>query len=202
MSTQRPRRYHPNRECTPCLLCGKSEAYLTHFAAWSASEKAFLTQHCEKEVQADSCICRADHLEVMRHLSDYNYIPKWKRARQTDILGVRQCIHPDCEVTSLEEKLIKPSFQPLHRLKAAIRIPPTCDQPFVVCQRHYNKIYKTFTAPTPCACCGARPKYPTQYNRHSPDAHTICQHLHKTTGFGGTIQPDDYTRYKLHLVIL
>ena len=143
MSTQRPRRYHPNRECTPCLLCGKSVAYLTHFAAWSASEKAFLTQHCEKEIQPDSCICRANHLEVMCHLSDCNYIPKWKKARQTDKLGVRQCggDRSWCSLphaTSLEEKLVKPSFQSLHRLKAAIRIPPTCDQPFVACKRHYQ----------------------------------------------------------------
>ena len=139
MSTQRPRRYHPNRECTPCLLCGKSEAYLTHFAAWSASEKAFLTQHCEKEIQPDSCICRANHLDVMRHLSDCNYIPKWKKARPTDKLGVRQCggDRSWCSLphaTSLEEKLIKPSFQSLHRLKAAIRMPPTCDQLFVACK--------------------------------------------------------------------
>ena len=151
MSIQRPRHYHPNRDCTPCLffLCDKSEAYFTHFAAWSESEKAFLTRHYEKEVQPDSCICRADQLEVKRHLSDYNYIPKWKKARQTDKVEVRQCIHPDCEVTSLEEKLIKPSFEPLYRLKAAIRIPPTCDQPFVVCQQHYQQylqnIYSTNT---------------------------------------------------------
>ena len=103
-------------------------------------------------------IFRANHLEVMRHLSDCNYIPKWKKARKTDKLRLRQCTHPDCEVTSLE-KLIKPSFQSLHRLKAAIRIPQTCDQPFVACQRHYHQIYKILTAPTPCACCGAKPKF-------------------------------------------
>ena len=59
-------------------------AYFTHIAAWSASEKSFLTQHHEKEVQPDSCICRTDYLEVKRHLSHYNYIPKWKKVRQTD----------------------------------------------------------------------------------------------------------------------
>ena len=140
MSTQRPRHYHPNQDCMPCLLCGKSEAHFTHLECkWKSLSNGTLW------VQSDSCICRADQLEVKHHLSDYNYIPKWKKVRQTDKVEVRRCIHPDCAVTSLEEKLIKPSFEPPHRLKAAITIPPTCDQPFVVCQWHYQQIYRTNT---------------------------------------------------------
>ena len=175
MSTQRPRHYHSDRPCTPCILCGRSEAYFTHFASWNVSEKAFLIRHYEKEVLPDSCICRADHLEVKRHLSDYNYIPKWQRMRATTKVGVRRCIHPDCQVTSLQEKRITPSFQPIYQLKAAIKVQSTSDQPFVVCQQHYQELYRTFTAPQPCACCGAKPKFRNPFSRHSPDPHRISQ---------------------------
>jgi len=106
-----------------CMVSLKeSEAYFTHFASWNVSEKAFLIRHYEKEVQPDSCICRADHLEVKRHLSDYTYIPKWKRTKATDKIGVRHCIYPDCEVTSLQQKLITPSFQPTYQLKASLKV--------------------------------------------------------------------------------
>ena len=100
--------------------------------------------------------------------------------------------------------MIKPSFVPVEKLKAALKISSTGEAPLVLCQHCYNELYAQFHPLKTCASCGAKPKVGSHLCRHSPDAAAVTQHLQETTGTEVIIQPSDclcYTCYLLHLTI-
>ena len=81
----------------------------------------------------------------------------------------------------------------------------TSEGPPLLCQRHYQHLYRQAHAPAVCADCGAKPKYGTTFSRHSPNATLITVHLKESTGFEGEIKDDDticMSCYKCHLSIL
>ena len=195
-------KYHPDRPCTPCILCGKSGVYYTHFAAWQSNEKDFILRHYGRALLSTSCICKADHEEAKRHQSEPMYIPKWKRKTPKLPSDNKQCIYPNCTVC---EKLITPAFQSIASLEATVGVQATSEQPFLLCPQHYQQLYRVFSIPKPCAGCGMKPKFGSTFVRHSPDALTVTRILQETTDFEGHINPDDvlcYSCYKLHLYSL
>ena len=117
--------------------------------------------------------------------------------------AVHQCIHLNCTATSTEVKLITPSFEAIDNLEAALNVISTPDRPFLLCQQHYQEVYRKFKSPW-CASCGVKPKSGTYFTRHSPDASTVTRALHQD-GFDGIIRSTDYicsTCYKVHLAII
>ena len=113
-------KYHPNRPCGSCFLCGKSNNYYTHFDSWGNEEKEFITKQLGKAPPHNSCICKAHQIECKRKCSKHGSIPKWATAisqEKTD-QAVHQCIHLNCTATSTEVKLITPSFEAIDNLEA------------------------------------------------------------------------------------
>ena len=124
-------KYHPDRPCTPCILCGKSGVYYTHFAAWQSNEKDFKLRHYGRALLSTSCICRADHEVAKRHQSEPMYIPKWKRKTPKLPSDNKQCIYPNCTVC---EKLITPAFSLLLLWKQQLESRLRLNNPF--CYAH------------------------------------------------------------------
>ena len=183
-----------------CILCGKTDIYMSQYGNWGALEKAYIVQHLSETPSDESWICKKHHLEAQRHHSTPNFIPKWKGQRSQK--PVTKCLNPKCQ-TSQYEKLIKPAFAPIDKLKLTIGISTT--DPLVLCQKCYNDLYQLFHPSTICHSCGATPKAGTSFCRHSYDALTVSQHLSDTTGCDVSIHPDDYlcyNCYKLHTSIL
>jgi len=170
---------------------------------WNAEEKEFVARHYKRDLADSACIYRADHLEAKRYHSDPSYLPKWKKLEQEEggeSTGTH-CIYPNCLVNS---KLIVPAFEPIEKLETILSVKSNHENSFVLCQQHYQELYRKVHASNPCACCGTKPKFGQPFSRHSPDAETVFMHLSKT-GLDVEMKPEDYicsTCYKLHLSIL
>ena len=115
-----------------------------------------------------------------------------------------KCINPKCK-TQQDEKLIRPIFAPIDQLCEILGTNPTAHQAFVLCRKCYNETYSiVFELHKPCSSCGAIPKASTVFNRHSPNAEAVTQHL-KTAGHNATISPTDclcFGCYKMHCAIM
>lgn len=99
-------KYHPQRPCSACVLCGKTCPYYTHYEAWADGEKDFLIRHWKGEPEPDSCICVA-HQKEAQHTHPPGFSPKWSKhntVQQSDT-----CTYPGCTSTG---KLITPAFAP------------------------------------------------------------------------------------------
>ena len=48
-------KYHPNRNCSDCSLCGHAITTVTHFGAWGTAKKQFVIKHLGKELPPSSC---------------------------------------------------------------------------------------------------------------------------------------------------
>ena len=105
-----------------CILCGKTDIYMSQYGNWGALEKAYIVQHLSETPSDESWICKKHNLEAQRHHSTPNFIPKWKGQRSQK--PVTKCLNPKCQ-TSQFEKLIKPAFAPIDKLKSTIGISTT-----------------------------------------------------------------------------
>jgi len=76
-------------------------------------------------------------------------------------------MYPSCTTSG---KLITPSFAPLCELKATVEV--TSESPLLVCQRHYQLLYRQLTS-LPCASCGIQPESGSRFTRHSTDVDFI-----------------------------
>ena len=104
------------------------------------------------------------------------------------------------------EKLIKPSFAPISEIKASLHIEGDNCQ-LVLCQEHYQELYRKFLGPSPCASCDIKPKKGTYFVRHSPNADLVNKILGtpNTEGTQPIIKADNKicsACYKSHLAII
>ena len=67
--------YHPQRPCSPCVLCGKTRPHYTHYEAWADEEKEYI-RHWKVELEPDSCICLS-HLKEAQRTHSPGFIPMW-----------------------------------------------------------------------------------------------------------------------------
>ena len=196
-------KFHVSRPCSSCVLCGKTSTYYTHFMNWNVEEKEFVARHYKRDLADSACIYRADHLEAKHYHSDPSYLPKWKRLEQEEggASTGTHCIYPNCLVNT---KLIVSAFEPTEKLETILSVKSNHENSFVLCQQHYQELYRKVHASNPCACCGTELKFGQPFSRHSPDAETVFMHLSKT-GLDVEMKPEDYicsTCYNLHLSIL
>ena len=154
-------KFHPTHPCTKCILCGKSQAHYSHFRQWSEEEQFFLVHHLGRTPPPDSCTCRAHHTEANHHSSEGNYIPKWRKNSVVLNFETLKCAYPGCNATSAETKIIKACSEMTQEIVV------TSEGPSLLCQRHYQHLYRQVHAPALCTDCGAKPKYGTTFSRHS-----------------------------------
>ena len=162
-----------------------------------------MARHYKRDLADSACIYRADHLEAKHYHSDPSYLPKWKRLEQEEggASTGTHCIYPNCLVNM---KLIVSALEPTEKLETILSVKSNHENSFVLCQQHYQELYRKVHASNPCACCGTKLKFGQPFSRHSPDAETVSMHLSKT-GLDVEMKPEDYicsTCYKLHLSIL
>ena len=155
--------------------------------------------HTGTIVPDNSCLCRSHQREAVRHGSDVEYIPVWKKdiEKPTD---KSKCVYPECEATS---KIITPSAEYQKSFCEALQ---SQDIVIILCNQHYQLLYQKVHSHEPCAGCGSKPKArQSAYYRHSPDATTVCKILNANTEFSVYINQEDTlcrSCYDLHLVIL
>ena len=184
-----------------CFLCEAKAQYMTKYSNWKDPEKAFVIKHCAIQIPSDSNICKKDYLEAKKYSKTEEYIPKWKVAC-TQNTPTNKCAYRDCDITSKDEKLIKPSFESLDLIQKK-EISCIHNAQILVCSKHYRTVHRQLHPVTHCASCGAKPKH-GHFIRHSPDATKVSAYLSGTSE-DKVIQPQDYlcyTCYKLHLSIL
>ena len=108
------------------------------------------------------------------------------------------CMFPNCNTTSLHNKIIVPSAEMQPQFSEVLNT----QQPVTICATHYRQVHSQST----CAGCGAKPKFrQPAYTRHSPDAIAISQYLNERTGFDSNFTVIDTfceSCYDMHLVIL
>ena len=92
-------------------------------------------------------------------------------------------VFPQCTATSLRERIITPSGDMQTLFSEQLNVPKP-----VVCEMHYQHLYRILHMQNPCAGCGAKPKSRQGvYTRHSPNAEKVSQYLCDRTGFNGEI---------------
>ena len=189
-----------------CLLCGDRERQKSRYETWGELERAYLEKHLGYSPANNSYTCKKHLLEATRHGHDKEHIPSWKECTPNSTKQ-QKCFNPKCENES-PEKLIKPMFTSNDKLMEIFKIKITAEtnQPFVLCRKCYNDTYGIiYGSRIPCSSCGATPKSSTAFDRHSPDAEKVSQHLSDSTGQQVQISPSDYicyACYKMHCSIL
>ena len=124
----------------------------------------------------------------------------------TYLNGVRQNIRQFSLLCEAHEKLIKPLFAPISEIKDSLHIEGDNCQ-LVLCQEHYQELYRKFLGPSPCASCDIKPKKGTYFVRHSPNADLVNKILGtpNTEGTQPIIKADNKicsVSYKSHLAII
>ncbi len=187
-------KYHPDRPCGECILCGKKNHYYSHYGGWEETEKNYLKKHLGRELSPSSCICITHHKEAKRpHPPGFS--PKWKKCIQPpEQLDKPHCTYDGCTEDS---KLIVPSFASSEQLKIAIHT--SLSTPILLCPKHYTELYREFNAPQLCACCDAKPKTGTRFSRHSPNASLVNEVLNTDISDKDVIC---FGCYKNHLAII
>ena len=145
-------RHHQRRFCNPCFICGMWQPRYDHFCALTKEEQRFIQQHFGREIHNDSCMCRGHVKEAHRHRSDPDYTPVWKKNTQHAETQMR-CVFPQCTATSLRERIITPSGDMQTLFNEQLNVPKP-----VVCEMHYQHLYRILHMQNPCAGCGAKPK--------------------------------------------
>ena len=151
-------KYHAGEACKCCLLCNKEDTYYDHFISFKSQEKDFISNN-----------------EARRHHDTPGYIPKWKRERVDSLTQVYA--YPKCEVNSDDQKLVCPSFQPIHVLQEAIGVHSIPSDRFHLCSTHYQRLYRQYNSPEPCHGCGINPSRGTHFTRRCPDPESISTHF-------------------------
>ena len=86
-------KYHPDRPCNACILCGKLSVHMTHFAALGDKEREFIEQHTTNlDSQPDSCLCKAHRAEAKRMWANSQYVPKWSSVSPSVGVKQNQCV--------------------------------------------------------------------------------------------------------------
>ena len=158
-------KYHPERPCSECVLCGKYSMYYSHYGAWSEGEREYLKQHLSTELAASACICAAHQREARREHSP-GFMPKWKKPAGPSLAEhpTHCCAYPSCTTNS---RLIAPSFASPQQLCVVLQVPSRPE--LLLCSKHYMELYRQFHSPLQCASCGVEPKSGITFTRHCPD---------------------------------
>ncbi len=117
--------------------------------------------------EPSSCICLACYREAQR-THPAHFIPKWKKNSGI----VPKCVYPDC-LTSPSNKFISPTFATVSELEELIHINVSGEQPLLLCNDHYQYVYREFNSPTTCSSCGIKPKSGKRFHRHCPDVDLV-----------------------------
>ena len=131
---------------------------MTKYSNWKDPEKAFVIKHCAIQIPSVSNICKKDYLEAKKYSKTEEYIPKWKVAC-TQNTPTNKCAYRDCDITSKDEKLIKPSFESLDLIQKVDEISCIHNAQILLCSKHYRTVHKQLHPVTHCASCGAKPKH-------------------------------------------
>lgn len=196
-------KYHTG-ECGPCYLCGKEQMRYDHFGSLSTEAQVFLQRHTGTIVPDSSCLCRSHQREEIRHRSDLDYVPLWKKhVEKTADACISKCVYPDCAATAENAKIIVPSTE---YQSSFAKVLNTSQGTVKLCNQHYQALYQREHSHDPCAGCGLIPKVrQSAFYRHSPDAATVCEILNTNTEFNVCLTEEDTlckSCYDLHLVIL
>ena len=194
-------KYHPGRPCQECILCGSKHKYHAHFGAFTTEHRNFIYKHYEGNIADDSCICKADQKEAKEHCNDPNYIPRWKKHKESII---NKCMHNDCNADSSNARIIMASFMPNEMFTKVLNLDDFPHE-IMLCTTHYHQLYAQYNSPDPCPSCGMKPKRGTCFIRHSPNPEMISKHLSENTGISIQLTSNDRicsTCYKTHLTIL
>ena len=65
-----------------CILCGKTDRYMSQYSNWGELEKAFLVKHLGKTPSDESSICKKHFIEAKRHHNSPDFKPKWKSCQR------------------------------------------------------------------------------------------------------------------------
>ena len=104
--------YHRNRCCDPCFICGSRQPRYDHFGALSCGEQRFIRQHFGRDIPGVGCMCRAHHKEAQRHKCNPEHVPTWKKNKRLQHMTENiHCMFPNCNITSLHNKIIVPSAE-------------------------------------------------------------------------------------------
>ena len=196
--------YHRGTFCGPCYICGKRQERYDHYDGLSREVQEFLMAHSSLQIPGSSCICRNHRREALRQRLNSGYVPALKKTEESSTqTDTRVCMYKECASTSETGKLITPSDETLQSFRKML---DTTEHSVLLCEKHYQLVYRKMHERTPCAGCGAKPKVRQDaYTRHSPDPFTISQYLSGQTEFPMSLQPTDIicrSCYDLHMIIL
>ncbi len=73
-------KYYPERPCSNCFLCGKSNAYCSHFQSWNQHAQDFVKKYLgPQSPNPDGCICLSHYVEAKCNHPP-SFVPKWKKS--------------------------------------------------------------------------------------------------------------------------
>ena len=114
-------------------------------------------------------------------------------------------MHPECPTPYERVNAVSFTSKPTIAATLNLTVPETEDT--YLCINHYQLLYRTLRkqSSVPCAACGAKPLWDTQFSRHCPDVELIIEHIRTAIGVELNLTSDDVicsSCYKLHLQII
>lgn len=166
-----------NRNERRCQLCWKP----SHRFIPTLSEKnRDWVKKYTPELPQDALICAACSKCIVRH-SGSDTIPRWipKEEKPHNPCMVIECTNSSRGATSISSYTVA---------RLHLHLPETEVSQLVLCNTHYQQLYREVNFPSTCAACSSKPRTGEVYIRKCPDPDTITEYLHHTTGFDGTQQ--------------
>ncbi len=107
-------------------------------------------------------------------------LPRWLPKQFTET----PCMVKDCNAFSRGETSIT-SFEVARRYLNLQQ--SQSSNPLVLCNAHYQHLYREVNRPLPCATCFLPPKPGERHTRKCPDPYIIRHYLIDTIGFDGSL---------------
>ena len=77
-----------------CVLCGKTDKYMSQYGKWGELEKEFIMKHLGSTPSDDSHICKKHMIEAKRHHGTPGFVPKWTGQHRPSTKAGQKCINP------------------------------------------------------------------------------------------------------------
>ena len=185
-------------EDSVCALCKQTHWYMSTIHSWQSTQARNAVS--EYGITENDTVCRPCRDDLRRIAANPNLKPRWKKEQD-------KCCVKDCTDTChvVHSKLINCDDTKGLLESTSLQFENnSIPFPTPLCAQHYRIAYSAIQPRQKfCPTCGISLKH--AITRQWPNADLIKKHLAKSTGFNGTLLPEDkvcFTCYKAHLTIL
>ena len=178
-----------DKENQICHLCASASLRYTQpsaYRAWAKEHRDWVNSFLTQPLSPNALVCRACEKSIKQHTSNPGTTPRWlQKAKPAvhDVCIVEGCDEPSVTCTSIttyEVASVHLDLPHTHNASSSM----------LLCNVHYQHLYREINFPQPCAACLSLPKHGENHSRKCPDPEHITSYLQENSDYNGVLTDD------------